>query len=60
MKTNKIDAVDMVRRIRDQQYEQTRSMDTVEKRAYYQQKSQSLMTQLQTLIQKWRKKTVAA
>ena len=60
MKTDEINAVDMVRQIRDQQYEQTKNMDTAEKRTYYQQKSQSLMTQLQSLIQKWRNKTVAA
>lgn len=60
MKTNKINALDMVRQIRDQQYEQTKCMDNVEKRGYYQQKAQSLIAQLQSLIRKWRKKMVTA
>ena len=60
MKTNKINALEMVRQIRDQQYEQTKSMNNVEKRGYYRQKAQSLIAQLQSLIRKWRKKMVAA
>lgn len=60
MKTNKINALDMVRQIRDQQYEQTKSMDESEKRGYYQQKSQTLISQLQNLIRKWRKRMIAA
>lgn len=60
MKTNKINAVDMVRQIRDQQYEETKSMNTTEKQAYYREKAQSFITQLQSLIQKFRQKIVTA
>lgn len=60
MMTNKINAVEMVRQIRDQQYDQTNTMDNAEKQAYYQHKAQSLIARLQSRIRAWRKRLVAA
>lgn len=60
MKTNKVKAVDMVRQIRDQQYEEIKGMNNVQKQTYYRQKAQSLIAQLQSLIEKFRQKIVTA
>jgi len=51
MKHNKIKTIEMVRQIRDRQYEQTKDMSTEEKIAFY----RALLAQLQTIVDAKRK-----
>ena len=50
MKQNKVKAIEMVRVIRDRQYEQTKNMSNEEKIAFYQERARILMAQLKTII----------
>jgi hypothetical protein len=52
MKKTKIDAVKMVRHIRDNQYEQTKNMSLEEKKAYYQGRAKALFARLTNLLEK--------
>lgn len=52
METTKIDAVKMVRQIRDNQYERTKNMTAEEKKAYYQRRAKALIARLTNLIEK--------
>lgn len=60
MEPDKIKTVEMVRQIRDKQYEETKNMSTEEKMEYYQQRGQALMTQLEKLVEERRQKMIAA
>ena len=55
MKQNKIKTIEMVRQIRDKQYEQTKDMSTAEKIAFYRERSNTLLAQLQTIVDAKRK-----
>ena len=60
METNEFKTMEMVRRIRDAQYERTKHMSNEEKLAYYEEQSQALMEQLSDLIEEWQQERIPA
>lgn len=60
MEPSKLKTVEMVRSIRDAQYEQTKSMNTDDKIEYYRQNAQALLKQLEKLVERHRQKMTAA
>lgn len=60
MEQDNIKTVEMVRRIRDWQYEQTKHMNDEEKRAYYEQRAQIFLTKLKNQVEAYRREKIVA
>lgn len=60
METSKIKTIEMVRLIRDHQYELTKNMSDEEKLEFYRQRAKALMGQLEKRVEEQQQKTIAA
>ncbi len=55
-----IKTMEMVRRIRNAQYEQTKHMDAEEKRTYFEERGQSFLAELMERVEAYKRERIAA